>query len=109
MFRQWNGNPMHPNTVDNWLTKFRKESGLPDNLTFHGLRQTAATMMIIQGIDIGTVAKNLGHAKPSTTTDIYYASLLSAQRVVAEKMDKLFGQHLPQLLDDMRESPPTIE
>ena len=89
---------MHPNTVDGWINKFKKDTGLPEELTFHGLRHTAATMMIIHGIDIGTVAKNLGHAKPSTTTDIYYASLLSAQRVAAEKMDELFGLHLPQLL-----------
>jgi len=99
LFRQWNGKPMHPNTVDNWINKFKEDNSLPDELTFHGLRHTAATMMIIHGIDIGTVAKNLGHAKPSTTTDIYYASLLSATRVEPEKMDELFGLHLPNLLD----------
>jgi integrase len=91
---------MHPNTVDGWINKFKEDNGLPDELTFHGLRHTAATMMIIHGIDIGTVAKNLGHAKPSTTTDIYYASLLTAQRVAAEKMDELFGLHLHHLLDE---------
>lgn len=47
---------------------------------------------------MGTVAKNLGHAKPSTTTDIYNAALQSAQQVAAEKIDALFGQNIPDLL-----------
>jgi len=38
---------------------------------FHHVRHTAATMMLKSGEPIGTVSAIIGHAKPSTTLDIY--------------------------------------
>ena len=50
--------------------------------------------MITQGIDIGTVAKNLGHSRPSITTDIYFTALQTAQERAAAKMDELFASSI---------------
>jgi Site-specific recombinase XerC len=46
LFTQWNGNPMHPNTIDDWWSRFRKENSLPENLKFHGLRHTNITQLL---------------------------------------------------------------
>ena len=39
--------------------------------TFHGLRHTHASQLIDAGVDIVTISKRLGHAKPSITLAIY--------------------------------------
>lgn len=98
---QWNGKPMHPNTINKWFREFLvgynkdkpSESKLP-TIRFHDLRHTAATIMITQGIDVGTVSKHLGHSKPSVTSDIYLQSLQTAQVAAADKMDTLFGGNI---------------
>ena len=41
------------------------------NLNFHSLRRTNASLLIAGGADVTTVASLLGHAQPSTTLDIY--------------------------------------
>jgi len=38
---------------------------------FHHVRHTAATMMLSSGVSVATVARVIGHSKPSTTIDIY--------------------------------------
>jgi integrase len=40
-------------------------------VTFHGLRHTHASQLIAAGVDIVTVSKRLGHAKPSITLQVY--------------------------------------
>jgi len=56
-------------------------------------------MMIIQGNDIGTVSKNPGHSRPSVTTDIYYASLMSAQRAAADSVNMAYQGTIKQIFD----------
>jgi len=43
---------------------------LPE-VTFHALRRTHASQLIDAGVDIVTIIKRLGHAKPDTTLRIY--------------------------------------
>ena len=40
-------------------------------ITFHGLRHTHASQLIAGNVDIVTISKRLGHAKPSVTLAIY--------------------------------------
>ena len=40
-------------------------------MTFHALRYTHASQLIDQGVDIVTISKRLGHAKPDITLRIY--------------------------------------
>jgi integrase len=48
------------------------DSGEPlPELTFHGLRRSAASLMLAGGADISTVSKLLGHASISITADVY--------------------------------------
>jgi integrase len=43
---------------------------MPD-VMFHALRHTHAGQVIDEGVDIVTISKRLGHAKPDTTLRIY--------------------------------------
>jgi len=49
---------------------FADRIGLPE-VTFHALRHTHASQLIDQGVDIVTISKRLGHAKPDITLRIY--------------------------------------
>ena len=52
------------------LGDFAASVGLPD-VTFHALRHTHASQLIDAGVDIVTISKRLGHAKPDITLRIY--------------------------------------
>lgn len=99
IFTQWNGTPMHPNSIDTWFSKFKADNKLPDELKFHGLRHTNITLLLINGVDVGTVADNAGHAKRSTTLDTYQGSIVTVQRAAADKMGELLGDQIPDLLN----------
>ena len=49
---------------------FAGQIKMPD-LTFHNLRHTHASQLIDAGVDIVTISKRLGHAKPDITLRIY--------------------------------------
>lgn len=70
VFVQDDGRPMNPDSVGSWLSKFAKRHGLP-HINPHAFRHTVASTLIANGIDVVTVAKQLGHHKVSTTEDIY--------------------------------------
>ena len=60
-------------------------------ITFHGLRHTAATLMLKEGIPIKVVSERLGHKKVTITLEIYAHALPSMQREAATKLGALFG------------------
>lgn len=91
LFTQWNGEPIHPDTISKWFTNFIKRYDLP-KLTFHGLRHSNASLLIGQGVDIQTISSRLGHARVSTTTDIYSHQLRRPDVEAAEKIDNIFNK-----------------
>ena len=88
LFIQWNGKPMHPDTVSKWFRNFLEVKNLP-YITFHGLRHTHATLLIAQGLDVRTVSNRLGHAQTSTTLNIYAHSFAKMDREASDKLDNL--------------------
>jgi len=59
---------------------------LPEN-NFHSIRHTSASILINQGVDTITVSKRLGHARTSTTTDIYAHLLKNSDSAAADKLE----------------------
>jgi len=55
LFTTWDGKPMHPDTISRWFPKFLKRHNLPP-ISFHGLRHTAATMLINQGLPAESIS-----------------------------------------------------
>ncbi|KAA8673402.1 site-specific integrase [Clostridium sp. HV4-5-A1G] len=109
IFTKRNGAPIFPQTLGKWFSKFIKrhnnrvlnDSSIPkkdkkkyllDNVNFHGLRHTSASLLIGQGMDVATVSKRLGHAEPYTTLKIYTHALQRADREAANKLENLFNK-----------------
>lgn len=64
-------------------------AGLP-NRTVHSLRHTNITMQIAAGVPLVTVSGRAGHARTSTTTDIYSHFLKSSDRTAAKTLENVF-------------------
>ena len=70
LFSNLEGMPLQPSNVSSDWGDLAERIGAP-GVTFHGLRHTHASQLIASGVDIVTISKRLGHAKPSVTLAIY--------------------------------------
>jgi integrase/recombinase XerC len=66
------------------LAKAAKAAGIPQHVTPHMLRHTAATQLIEAGVDIRYIQRLLGHASLSTTEIYTHVSDRALKRVVSE-------------------------
>lgn len=89
LFTRDDGSPMHPDSVTGWLDKFSKRHGLP-HVNPHAFRHTMASILIHNKQDIVSISKRLGHAKTSTTTDIYSHIIEEADEQSAEILSDVF-------------------
>lgn len=75
--------PWRPELVTRRWERLRTRAGLP-HAKLHGLRRFVATELLTAGIDVRTVANRLGHARTSTTLDIYWAWVPARDRQAAD-------------------------
>lgn len=67
-----------------------KRAGMPPAaFTFHGLRHSAATLMLALGVPAKVVAETLGHSRLGVTMDVYSHVLPHLQEEAASRMDGL--------------------
>ncbi len=86
LFVTWDGKPMFTYTLTNWFPEFLKRHNLP-KITPHGLRHTSATLLAAQGLEVAAISKRLGHARTSTTMDIYVHALRQADTVASDLLE----------------------
>ncbi len=67
-----------------------KATGL-DGLTFHGLRHTAAGLMIEVGAHIEAIKQRMGHSSIRVTSDVYGSLLPSVDESVTREVERLFS------------------
>jgi integrase len=71
LFADIEGAPLSTTSCSKQWGKFAASIGLP-KVTFHALRHTHASQLIdAGGVDIVTISKRLGHAKPDITLRVY--------------------------------------
>jgi integrase len=70
LFTDVEGAPLSPNAFSAAWSDYAARIGMPE-LTFHALRHTHASQLIDADVDIVTISKRLGHAKPDITLRIY--------------------------------------
>jgi len=70
LFTDLDGKPRSLSAVSRAWADFAQRIGMPD-VTFHGLRHSHASQLIDAGVDIVTISRRLGHAKPDITLRIY--------------------------------------
>jgi integrase len=64
-----------------------KAAGLP-NIRFHDLRHTYASLKIDQGANIKYIQLQMGHAKATTTLDVYSHLLKDSDPHSAQELEK---------------------
>jgi integrase len=70
VFTKGDGSPISGSRASKSFAKLVKGNGLP-HLTFHGLRHTAASLLIAGGVHARTIADILGHSSITVTMDTY--------------------------------------
>lgn len=80
------GRPLSPRMVTRVFRRYADRANLPANVRLHDLRHTAITNAIAQGEDILLVAAFAGHAKTSTTVDVYSHLLPQRAHEAARRM-----------------------
>ena len=83
VFARDNGEPVHPDSITNYLTKFSEKYDLP-HINAHAFRHTMASLLYYNGADSVSVSGRLGHAQVSTTANIYAHIIDKADRRNAE-------------------------
>ena len=77
------GYPLHPDSITGWCADFSKKYELP-HINPHAFRHTMASILYFSGIDTVSISSRLGHAKPSTTSDLYSHIIKEADERSAE-------------------------
>lgn len=95
VFTQWNGAPMGTETPYQAFKRLiryynaHRAEGAPElpSIPLHGLRHTAATLLIARGVDVKTVSSRLGHADISTTLNVYSHALEELDRTATSALE----------------------
>lgn len=86
----FNGRPLRPDSVSQWWSRFLKKNPTLNKITFHGLRHTSVSLLIDENNAMKVISERVGHAKISTTMDIYGHLLEDADKKAAESLNKVF-------------------
>ncbi len=85
LFFQQDSTPMHPDSLTSWVGSFSDCQGIP-HFTPHNLRHTTVSLLFANQVDIRTVSAIVGHAKTSTTLNIYAHVMDSRKQDAAQKI-----------------------
>jgi integrase len=88
MITTWNGYPLSPTTVYHRVKQFLIDNGQGE-MTVHALRHSNISLLLSQGVDLITASRRAGHAKPSTTANIYAHALRRPDEDAADKLNDL--------------------
>lgn len=101
IFIQWNGKQVHPSSPYHQFKRIIRiyndnvaqndNEKLPEDATPHGLRHTAASILIANNMDARSVAGVLGHADPTTTLNIYSYFFQSKNAEAANIMESVLS------------------
>lgn len=92
VFGKEDGDVRTPESVTkDWRATVRAK-GLAD-VTFHALRHTHASQLIAAGLDVLTISRRLGHARPSITLDVYGHLFADTDVKAARVMQDIFSGH----------------
>lgn len=87
VFNNAYGDIVNPHTFSKKFLALTKDI----HCTFHTLRHTHASDLLRNGVPITTVARRLGHERPSTTLDVYSHMLPDDQDTATDVIDRLYG------------------
>ncbi len=86
------GSPLNPSNLRNRSFKrVKARSGVRQDLRFHDLRHTCATLLLSEGVNVKVVSELLGHASITITLNTYSHVLPDMQDSAADAMEGALG------------------
>ena len=86
------GSLLNPSNLRNRSFKrVKTRSGVREDLRFHDLRHTCATLLLSDGVNVKVVSEMLGHASIAITLNTYSHVLPDMQDSAAEVMEAALG------------------
>jgi integrase len=85
------GGPLRRSFAARIFTPAVARAGLPPEMTFHGLRHVAASLMVEQGEHPRVIQQRLGHATARLSMELYAHVPEPTDRQVAEHLDARFA------------------
>lgn len=82
--------PWRPDSTGRRFRRLCDRIGV-EGVRLHDLRHFVATQLLASGVDPRTVAERLGHARTSTTTDMYAGFVPARDRDAADLLGRLLG------------------
>ena len=83
------GRPMDPKNVNEELHRVLEGAGLPKT-GMHSLRHSAATFMLMAGLNLHQVSRYLGHSQIALTSNLYGHVLDKSMREAAEALQRSY-------------------
>ncbi len=89
VFPSETGSLLNPSNLSNRSFKrIKARSGVREDLRFHDLRHTCATLFLREGVYVKVVSEMLGHASITITLNTYSHVLLDMQDSAADAMER---------------------
>jgi len=89
VFRSQAGGPVDPDNLDRAFKRHLTLAGLPEEIRFHDLRHTHASLLIAAGVHPKAIQARLGHTSITTTLNRYGHLMPDAFQGVGERLDAL--------------------
>ena len=80
------GTPINPNNLARGYLRLVQKAGVP-RIRIHDTRHTHVTLAVLAGAQLGAVSKRVGHARTSTTADLYAHVLPEMHAEVAARIN----------------------
>lgn len=93
VFCKEDGSPLCPASFSKTFKKLANRAGF-EGVSFHGLRHTAATLLIENGVDLKTVSAGLGHSNIGITGNIYAHCTDKMKDKAAEVMEEALTRYI---------------
>lgn len=90
VFTTDHGTPLDGANLTRQFQRRVKRAGIK-HISFHGLRHSAATLLLARGMTIGQIQKILGHATGRLTSDLYAHYTREIAERAADEMQALLG------------------
>lgn len=86
LFVQKHGHPMAPATITKWFKEFVSRHQEFPSIAFHGLRHTHGSILLYMGMDIESVASQMGHNTIKMLIETYGHDVKKSGQEVSQKM-----------------------